>query len=1005
MTPINRFIFLCLLTVVIFNKSTAQSLSFRTYPNSTTDLHSKINVIFEDNSGFLWIGTDKGCLKNNGENFSCVSRTLNVNSFQNTQKGDILAGSDSGIIRINKWGRTTLKQFENSGLVYLAGTAGTVGIWCLTSDKISYLDENLNELDKIKFPEGFNNSQLFQNRISSFAVADRKGQLYIYQSNRLIHLSIKKNKISSFSLQVIDSSNTVLLSKTYSGDVWMMKLYKNRSIALTNLTVDPNNRKNYQLKTGNPIDGFTMSSSGTVFLCGNGTGLIQLDLNTGRQYVFRNNLYDEHSIPDNTIQNCYEGRNQRLWIATKAGLAQSQALNTQFKYFFFTGSYDKSTLEQPIYTDVGWVNDSTVLLFNSGKNAIIRLNTGKGGATYITPKGNRFPDRILKGVLLNNHNWLISAMNGNFIYNDESDQIHDVSVVRGLPDIFSFPSLIKAAYKDLSGNLYLSVYNHSSVYKYISHENRWIELSDSYPKETENYIPIKSFTAAAGYETKTIKQDCFINDFENSIILFDHSTERFTKLPIQPPAVNRKFTDITSDSSGKIWMITNKSLYKCVFRNGCLVIAEINNIGQFAGNESLKRILCTGSKLWITTTSGLIRFDIYSEKAELFDSNDGLIDESFGSAAVIKNKSGQIISTTTNGLLLFDPLSIIKTTAGLTPVISQMETNGKVRDPEEDNFTFSYSDRNIRFQFSYPEINPHHPPLFSYKLEGLQDQWSLPSIQKSAEFNQLPAGRYTLFVRVSADGNQWMETTQPFSFKVNQPIYLHPLFILSLILISIAGVFIYQNEKQKNRLKQFMIAQELRNSISRDLHDDLGSALSSISFISDMGQQSNLEKSKKYHQLIGETSRTMIDSMNDIVWVVNPKNDSIDSLIYRLRRFSSTLFEARGIKLLFKHDETLLELHLPMNKRRNVYLICKEIVNNAAKHSGAAEVSITLHRAGTQMQIRISDNGNGFDTNQQYQGNGLNNLKSRALEINALLKVSSIPGQGSIFELTVESGK
>jgi two-component system sensor histidine kinase UhpB len=196
--------------------------------------------------------------------------------------------------------------------------------------------------------------------------------------------------------------------------------------------------------------------------------------------------------------------------------------------------------------------------------------------------------------------------------------------------------------------------------------------------------------------------------------------------------------------------------------------------------------------------------------------------------------------------------------------------------------------------------------------------------------------------------------------------------------------------------------QNIRNRIASDLHDDIGSTLNSISVYSEVAK--NDPDKKEYSlNMIGESSRKVIDAMSDIVWTINPENDSFENIILRMRSLAYNLLRAKDIEFTFKADETLNHLKLSLEKRRNFYLIFKEALNNLIKYSHAKRVQISLLHHSNAITLMIRDDGLGFDATKKYNGNGLTNIRNRAKEINAQLAIESGKNIGTSIQLTFNS--
>jgi len=221
-------------------------------------------------------------------------------------------------------------------------------------------------------------------------------------------------------------------------------------------------------------------------------------------------------------------------------------------------------------------------------------------------------------------------------------------------------------------------------------------------------------------------------------------------------------------------------------------------------------------------------------------------------------------------------------------------------------------------------------------------------------------------------------------------------FIAGLILFAILSFFVYRSYHTRQKLKLLT----LRNKIASDLHDDVGSTLSSISIFSQMAQQQSKETIPML-ETIGESSRKMLDAMADIVWTVKPENDQFEKIIMRMRNFAYELLGAKKIDFEFIADEDVEKFRLPMEVRKNLYLIFKEATNNIVKYSEARRAMFSIKGEKNNLTMIIRDNGKGFNINAFNDGNGLKNMKKRAKEIGANFIIDSHPGDGTVIQLQV----
>ncbi|MBL0053262.1 MAG: histidine kinase, partial [Bacteroidetes bacterium] len=197
----------------------------------------------------------------------------------------------------------------------------------------------------------------------------------------------------------------------------------------------------------------------------------------------------------------------------------------------------------------------------------------------------------------------------------------------------------------------------------------------------------------------------------------------------------------------------------------------------------------------------------------------------------------------------------------------------------------------------------------------------------------------------------------------------------------------------------------VRNSIARDLHDEIGSTLSSIALYGASAKMMLPEEHPISNVLtkINESTSSMNESMSDIVWAINTRNDKFDNIVSRMEAFANQVMEVRACKVFFETNNEVKQLDLDMEQRKNLYLLYKEIVNNAGKHSSCINLWVKLNLNNGFLNLTIKDDGKGFNTNETdayaMGGNGLFNMKKRAAELHAEIKIDSTPGNGTEVNL------
>ncbi|CAN5716377.1 hypothetical protein BH10BAC2_BH10BAC2_17350 [soil metagenome] len=218
--------------------------------------------------------------------------------------------------------------------------------------------------------------------------------------------------------------------------------------------------------------------------------------------------------------------------------------------------------------------------------------------------------------------------------------------------------------------------------------------------------------------------------------------------------------------------------------------------------------------------------------------------------------------------------------------------------------------------------------------------------------------------------------------------------IIIIAVLALLGVWLFMN---RNRLRQRMKEIEIRNKIASDLHDDVGSTLSSIRMYSDIvkHQPNQTETASALLDKISSNSKEMIENMSDIVWMIKPGNDDFKNIENRMLNFANELCSPAYIAFEFEKTDNAASIEMPMQQRRDLYLIFKEAINNAVKYSGCKNIRTRISVQDDQILLSIADDGNGFNTDTIKNGNGLANMKKRAELNSGKFSIYSSPDEGT----------
>ncbi|MBI3950450.1 MAG: hypothetical protein HY314_08360, partial [Acidobacteria bacterium] len=288
---------------------------------------------------------------------------------------------------------------------------------------------------------------------------------------------------------------------------------------------------------------------------------------------------------------------------------------------------------------------------------------------------------------------------------------------------------------------------------------------------------------------------------------------------------------------------------------------------------------------------------------------------------------------------------------------------------------------------------------YQYKLEGADREWSPPTDQRMVNYANLAPGRYRFLVRAINSDGVATPTPAMISFTILPPLWQRWWFLMGVAAFVAGAAYL----AYRYRVAQLTKLERVRTRIATDLHDDIGSSLSQIAILSEVARQEDELSPRVAEPLdqIATVSRELVDAMSDIVWAINPHRDSLPDLTRRVRRFASDMFTARNIAFHFRAPEGEADVKLDADVRRQVFMIFKESINNIVRHSGCTQAEIELEFKKGRLQLRLSDNGCGFDAAGPSYGHGLMSMRERARSLGGELEVDSQPGRGTVVTLQV----
>ncbi len=310
-------------------------------------------------------------------------------------------------------------------------------------------------------------------------------------------------------------------------------------------------------------------------------------------------------------------------------------------------------------------------------------------------------------------------------------------------------------------------------------------------------------------------------------------------------------------------------------------------------------------------------------------------------------------------------------------------------------------------QFRYTGLSLAAPDEVSFRiqLEGAESKPRDLGYQRTVGYGPLAPGHYRLRVQACNSGGLWNEQGASLAFSV-LPFFWQTLWfksgLLAVFVLLTGLIFTFAlTRKHRLEMQKLRVQHELdreRARIAQDLHDDLGTTLTQINLLSSLADRETArDEIKSLNQQVRLRARDMVVALDEIVWAVNPRNDSVTELVNYLANFADEFFRASQISCRLEIPVELPTHPLSSETRHHLFLVFKESINNVARHSNASHVWVNVTSGPDNLSINIKDDGRGFDPLEGNfkPGNGLLNIRSRMEEIGGRAEVQSKPGQGT----------
>ncbi len=421
------------------------------------------------------------------------------------------------------------------------------------------------------------------------------------------------------------------------------------------------------------------------------------------------------------------------------------------------------------------------------------------------------------------------------------------------------------------------------------------------------------------------------------------------------------------------------------------------------GDSYFDAVADTLGNTWIATTSSLVRFRSFPPLFQQLGQRDGL---SAGPAYQVFHDHQHRILTAGSQFVRFDPARIPLTVVPIAIYIRGVSVNGAPRPTSlstDSALALSHDQNAVSIEYAPIALMNADQLLYEVRLDGSDAQWVDNGPRRTVSYIGLRPGTYSFHVRIAGDE----AIVARFTFSILPAWWQTWWFRTAAALAIVLTVFLLsryilrlQYQRRIAALEKEREVSALRTRMARDIHDDIGSGLTRITMLSrelNAPGDGNGDK-QRLAGSIANASTELIGQLSEIVWTVDPRNDTAERFVAYVRDLLGRQFEELSVAL--RNDLTIEvgteQRAIPPDVKRNVVLILKEAVSNALKHASAKVIIVRMHIGANELTLQVADDGKGFDpANVRAGGNGLGNLRKRAEAIGATLSVES-NGSGTL---------
>jgi ligand-binding sensor domain-containing protein/signal transduction histidine kinase len=950
----------------------------KTYRNDLSDtlapLDNYFNAFLWDSRGIFWLATSQGLAQFDYEKEKIVHGHNGVHFLRFTVAADAIS--------------TIVEDARGSLWVATVGSG------------IVQFDPRTGSTKHYKHQPG-NERTVPSNSIHTLLAADSV-TWYIGTSRGLVQMNKESGEcyIPRNTSAVLRTGSIKDLKKDHDGNLWIATERNGL------FRYDPTSGSHTQFLTKLSDDNITallIDKRGFVW-AGTQNGLDRLNPPDGKITRFSHDAGNPTSIGSNRIMSLFEDASENLWVGTvDNGVNKLDLKRSKFNVIRNMPG-EKPILRQPVVWRV--LEDRKGDLWIAA-NELHRYNRASG-------KSESFPDigRVQTLAMDAQGNIWVSSRKGLM----EMDR--NGSIIRSFQDrhvgVQATASLLSyALHVDADGIFWIGSQN-GHLIRFDTRREQFIELSPD--GEPPDLTLSRLITGIAEND----HGDLYIAR-SNSFFRYSKKLNQFTRFP---PENSQNDTirfqgalSVCMSRSNVLWIGTTRGLYSYSELTG-----QWRRFTDEEGliNDKVWAILEDHhGAIWFSTNKGIIRLtETPDGKVTIrnYDGSDIPTTPEFNLGAAFRSaRTGEMFFGSVNGLVVFHPDSMQDNPYPPRVVLTAFRKfdqdaglNGSMLRMKE--LTLPYSDNVFSIRFVALEFTNPGKNQYAYKMEGFEEHWTYPRVRREVRYTNLPAGEYTFRVKASNNDGVWNEEGVALRIVIVPPFWTTWWFLgsVGMVLLGIVGgsiryVELRKIRRQLERLENERAVDRERARISRDMHDELGANLTSLSMITEIARRSLADPGRADEQLqkAASIASHTVRKLDEIVWAVNPKADRLDNLAAYISEYAQEFFSTTEIRLRFDFPEQIPEVPLPSDVRHNVFLVVKEALTNIAKHSAATEANISIIVRDNHVTIELHDNGKGFEMAASHLGNGIKNMRQRIQSVGGLLDLQSGRSGGTVVSIRI----